>query len=733
MTGNEWISQRYTYDDWPEERFIGEHLVVTPKKPPKSKVLNYNLKPENQYFRPPDQGMVWTIDAKLKDTDSDGNLNEPITEAELEFIDEQDYYRDHGQWFYNNGYLEYLTPEHWFYLSYFNIEKVDEKKLPTGEIIKVRGFGLPDFIDADRDHYLLWDQIIRDTRCVGMVEINRRRSGKTFKALSACYNSATSTPHAKVGIQSLEFDKAKGLIRDLVISWNAMPEYFRPLDAGYSQPVNGLNFSAPNKFSGGKRRKIKALNSWIKPFPSTMTKMDGLGITRAYQDEVFKTEDIDVYKRWNILKPALAVGTDVFGKAMLTSTVEEMSSESIAQSKGLWDNSKLTTMSVITGMTKTGLKALFIPAHYGYMGTHPKTGERFIDKFGYSNTESAKDYILAERGNLEGDEYWDWCRKFALSEQEAFRSTVQDSVFIIERVFDQVDYNVTLPEGHVRQGTFVGNMHDGFSFRDSKKGPFKVSMVPDPKDQNLMLPRGNRMIPGNEHLGVFGCDPYDHSGTSNNRFSKAGLHGIDRINPMAPFRSGGVFLEYIYRQANVGLFVNDVVGATVFYGRKVLIENQKQVLIKSLEDFGLHKYMVYTDDMDFTQTQRSRVKPGISTAGGMVRERMMSELDEYIAMYVGRIDEGTQIERFGVKEGDTMNDLYGRFPFNDTLKQITEFDPNDWERFDGVVSLMLAVLELNRKTERFKKSTNKEADVSRKLKSVFRSYDISGNKSEIMR
>ena len=33
--------------------------------------------------------------------------------------------------------------------------------------------------------------------------------------------------------------------------------------------------------------------------------------------------------------------------------------------------------------------------------------------------------------------------------------------------------------------------------------------------------------PGNEHLGAFGCDPYDISGTVDGRGSNGALHGLN--------------------------------------------------------------------------------------------------------------------------------------------------------------------------------------------------------------
>ena len=37
-------------------------------------------------------------------------------------------------------------------------------------------------------------------------------------------------------------------------------------------------------------------------------------------------------------------------------------------------------------------------------------------------------------------------------------------------------------------------------------------------------------MPGNEHIGAFGCDSYDISGTVDNRGSKGALHGLTKFS-----------------------------------------------------------------------------------------------------------------------------------------------------------------------------------------------------------
>ena len=45
------------------------------------------------------------------------------------------------------------------------------------------------------------------------------------------------------------------------------------------------------------------------------------------------------------------------------------------------------------------------------------------------------------------------------------------------------------------------------------KGRFKVSWVPTQQLQNRVVLKNGIKYPGNEHMGAFGCDSYDISGT----------------------------------------------------------------------------------------------------------------------------------------------------------------------------------------------------------------------------
>ena len=68
-----------------------------------------------------------------------------------------------------------------------------------------------------------------------------------------------------------------------------------------------------------------------------------------------------------------------------------------------------------------------------------------------------------------------------------------------------------------------------YNFYLSKQGRFLVSWVPDKHQQNRYIVKNGRKCPANEHMGAFGCDSYDISGTVDGRGSKGSLHGLTKV------------------------------------------------------------------------------------------------------------------------------------------------------------------------------------------------------------
>ena len=98
--------------------------------------------------------------------------------------------------------------------------------------------------------------------------------------------------------------------------------------------------------------------------------------------------------------------------------------------------------------------------------------------------------------------------------------------------------------------------------------------------------------PGNEHMGAFGCDSYDISGTVDGVGSNGALHGLTKFS-MEDAPPNQFFLEYVARPQTAEIFFEDVLMALVFYGMPILAENNKPRLLYYLRRRG---YRGYSDE-----------------------------------------------------------------------------------------------------------------------------------------
>ena len=115
-------------------------------------------------------------------------------------------------------------------------------------------------------------------------------------------------------------------------------------------------------------------------------------------------------------------------------------------------------------------------------------------------------------------------------------------------------------------------------FNPDLNGRFNISWVPDRKLQNRVILKNGIKYPGNEHVGAFGCDSYDISGTVDGKGSKGALHGLTKFS-MENAPSNHFFLEYLARPQTAEIFFEDVLMACVFYGMPLLAENNKPRLL----------------------------------------------------------------------------------------------------------------------------------------------------------
>jgi hypothetical protein len=190
------------------------------------------------------------------------------------------------------------------------------------------------------------------------------------------------------------------------------------------------------------------------------------------------------------------------------------------------------------------------------------------------------------------------------------------------------------------------------------------------------------MHPGNEHLGSFGCDPYDISAVVGGRGSSGSLHGMTKFH-MDDAPVNEFFLEYIARPQTAEIFFEEILMACVYYGMPILIENNKPRLLYHFKNRGYRGFCMNRPDKQFNKlTKTERELGGIPNSSEDVKQSHASAIESYIEKFIGFDYTGAYREP----------DVIGNMPFTKTLEDWAKFDINDRTKFDAAISSGLAIM-----------------------------------------
>jgi len=601
-----------------------------------------------------------------------------------DYIDEEFKRREEGFWFMNNNKPTYITGAHYMYLQWSKID-----------------VGAPDFREANRLFFIFWEACKADKRCYGMCYLKNRRSGFSFMSSAETVNLATISSDSRYGILSKTGADAKKMFTDKVVPISInYPFFFKPIQDGMDRPKSELAYRVPaSKFTRKKitaneqLEDIQGLDTTIDWKNTGDNSYDGEKLALLVHDESGKWERPDnILNNWRVTKTCLRLGSRIIGKCMMGSTSNSLD-------KGGDNFKKLYNASDVTkrnrnGQTKSGLYSLFIPMEWNYEG--------FIDEYGVPVFTTPSVDVFAPDGELidigvidhwqneaEGlkndqDALNEFYRQFPRTEEHAFRDETKNSIFNLVKIYEQIDYNEEMSRTlGITTGNFQwinGVKDSSVIFYPDPKGRFKVSWVPPQQLQNRVVLKNGVKHPGNEHMGAFGCDSYDISGTVDGKGSKGALHGLTRFS-MEDAPANSFFLEYLSRPPTAEIFFEDVLMALVFYGMPILAENNKPRLLYYLRRRGYRGYSMNRPDKTWNKLSTAEKEiGGIPNSSEDIKQAHAAAIEMYIQDHVGMKQDGT----------------FGSLYFNDLLNDWAKFDINKRTKFDASISSGLAIMANNR-------------------------------------
>ncbi len=593
--------------------------------------------------------------------------------------------REYGEWFTNNGEPTYITGTHYMYLNWTKID-----------------VGKPDFRESNRIFYLFWEACKADKRSFGMCYLKNRRSGFSFMSSCEAVNQGTITRDARVGILSKTGSDAKKMFTDKVVPIsNNYPFFFKPIQDGMDKPKTELAYRVPaskiTKKNMDKKDELfmDGLDTVLDWKNTSDNSYDGEKLLLLIHDESGKWDKPEnILNNWRVTKTCLRLGSKIVGKCMMGST-------SNALDKGGENFKKLFYDSNVgkrnaNGQTKSGLYSLFIPMEYNFEG--------YIDEYGHPVLETPEEPLVGadeEMIDVGVVDYWqnevdslktdadalnEFYRQFPRTESHAFRDESKQSLFNLTKIYQQIDYNDALIKQRVlTRGKFMWK--DGIKdtkvvWIPEKNGRFLVSWTPKPEMQNKVINRNNLYFPGNEHLGSFGCDSYDISGTVGGFGSNGALHGLTKFN-MDEAPSNQFFLEYVARPQTAEIFFEEVLMACVFYGMPILVENNKPRLLYHFKNRGYRAFSINRPDkskMNLSKTEKEL--GGIPNSSEAVKQAHAAAVESYIEKYVGLDLDSVY------RDPDEMGSMY----FSRTLEDWAKFNINNRTKYDATISSGLAIM-----------------------------------------
>ena len=600
-----------------------------------------------------------------------------------DYIDNEFNKRDQGFWFYNKNVATYVTGTHYMYLQWSKID-----------------VGQPDFRESNRLFFIFWEACKADPRSYGMCYLKNRRSGFSFMSSAETVNNATITSDARFGILSKSGPDAKKMFTDKVVPISVnYPFFFKPIQDGMDRPKTELAYRVPaTKYTRRKLeaneslRELDGLDTTIDWKNTGDNSYDGEKLKLLVHDESGKWEKPNnILNNWRVTKTCLRLGSRIIGKCMMGSTSNALDKGG-SNFKKLYNDSDVTQRNA-NGQTRSGLYSLFIPMEWNYEG--------YIDSYGLPVFNTPEKPVKGPQGemiDLGVIEYWDneveglkqdqdalneFYRQFPRTTKHAFRDESKESLFNLTKIYEQIDFNEDLKNSiNVTKGSFQwenGEQDTRVIFVPNTSGRFNVTWVPQVHLQNKRYSKNGTNYPGNEHMGAFGCDPYDISGTVDRRGSKGSLHGLTKFS-MEDMPPNHFFLEYIARPQTAEIFFEDVLMACIFYGMPILVENNKPRLLYYFKRRGYRGFAMNRPDRKYSKLSvTEREIGGIPNSSEDIKQAHASAIETYIEHFVGLKDTG-----------------YGDMYFQRTLEDWAQFNINNRTKHDASISSGLALMACNK-------------------------------------
>ena len=643
------------------------YIINLPTPPPEKEIINYGLNYKEQYFKYEETPKKLLEIYKLSGRAGDGHGRRSITAHEVQekavrdypeackWIEDQWRKRVEGVWMYIHGRPMYIPGEYWFYLNYH----------PVG------GNNLH-FRDSDLKRALWWKFcVVEDKQVLGGIHFTRRQVGKTQWAGNLAKYYATMLKNFHAGIQSKTDEDAEDAFRKAIVAqWKRLPFFFAPRFDGTTNPKSKIEFrtkASQSQINASASHFDDDLESMIDFRSSTETAYDGSTLGLYIGDEWGKQVKSDVRKTWDKVKPALMNGPFPRGKALITTTVEEMEEGGGDRFKDLWDRSRIDGKKYGMLKTETGLVQYFEPAYSNYI--FDQYGFAIIDEpleyqrehlqsLGLEGTMGAKEILDKTVQSIDvAEDRQDFIRKHPRTIKEAFRSMANSCPFavnIMHKRIEELMYAEKPRRGHIIP--LNRNELSEMTFVSDPDGPWEITHMPAERLRNHIVKTKTGPGPGNTSSFVAGCDPFMMRNTTGSQ-GVAHIWGFydplyDGDSEEHEWVTDNFVAQYAGRPDTPQEFSMHMLFACIYFGCKIYPETNVPVVMDTFLDLGFGNYLLYGVKWERKRgrtIQKTSAKPGEFMSRGATQERAFAEFADYIVTrgnrcpFIEILEDGLQV------------------------------------------------------------------------------------------
>ena len=581
---------------------------------------------------------------------------------ELEFYDEklEEFKRQewdrrlNGFWYMNNGKPTYLTGLHYLYLQWWSID-----------------IGYPKFRMPDLEKFYFMEYCIQDPLCMGMLEVTKRRFGKSFVAGLFVTEYTTRTKMTNGGIQSKTGSDAKKFFAKTVVNpFRRLPKFFRP---EYDMSL-GVNPKSEMRFQKANVRGKKAednvdkdeLGSVIDHQSADTVAYDGQKLHRYVADECGKTTEVNVYDRHEVVRYCLLDDEgQIIGKALYTTTVEKLTTEKDGVQdafKLLWEESNQEKRQD-NGTTSSGLYRFFMSAKR----------TRNFDDFGFPDEEKTLAQISADRDTVKNNQraLSARIRKEPLTIDEAFSTDSDKCIFNVMNIGARESYLKENPKLK-RHVIFYRDIDQIVRWREinDKEEDFHwvITQFPKAGEENKHTHDVKTRKPARVSDGAIAIDGYSNS--QGGKYGSKASAWIGRRYDLLKPEDTGKAIGHLYGRPQIKETLHEqVLLAAEFYGYQAWYEHNSDDYLSYFRDRGrvgyLGSYPLSTIDPAKRETA-DRHKGFPTTPFSLTKQTDVGIM--YFESHIDSID------------------------FENLLEDAKKFDPNNRTDYDITVSFLMLIV-----------------------------------------